>query len=173
MRVTGMWLQLMGLGTVAYGLRETRKLFRLPSLIDGALAWLRTFPPFRVGRQVALGSVNIALTGNASLTGQGLVSASAKTTLEDRVAALEKKLSQTNVLIQETQRKLEEERRNRTNALDAERRTREAGDDQTHKLLQEATAGGLHLERVGVTWLFLGVTLASGSSEIVRIFGGN
>lgn len=50
--------------------------------------------------------------------------------------------------------------------LAAERQEREAGDSRTGRLLEEAMAGGLHLETVGAFWLFVGIVLATASSEI-------
>jgi len=170
-RITGMCLELLGLGTVAYGLREIRKLFNQPSMIEVALQWLGSFPKFKFEARIVAGTGHIEL-GGAAVTAFGTASLAATVSLEERVAFLEKGLNQTNVLIHETQRKIEDEARKRGSTLDAERREREAGDTKNHKLLQEAMAGGLYLETTGVLWLFCGITLATASSDIASFFFG-
>ena len=52
--------------------------------------------------------------------------------------------------------------------LDTARRERELGDAKNNKLIQEAIAGGLHLETTGVLWLLCGITFATASSEIAN-----
>jgi hypothetical protein len=170
-RVAGLCLQLMGLATVAYGLRDTRKLFNQPSFLALAREWLRRFPTFRRAVRIVTGTGHIQLSG-ASVSGFGTVSPSPTATLEERVAALEKNLSQANFLIHQTQERIEEETRKQNAALASERGDREAGDENTRKLLQEATAGGLYLEATGVLWLFIGITLSTASIEIARLFTG-
>ena len=66
------------------------------------------------------------------------------------------------------QKRMDEEARQQINALESERHDRETGDQANKKFLQEAIAGGLHLETTGVFWLFCGIVLASASTEISR-----
>jgi len=167
-RITGLLLQLMGIATVAFGLRETRKLFRRPSLADIVRKWLKRFPKFTVETRVIVGTGKLTV-GGAAATAFGTVSPLPTASLEEKVAALEKGLAQCNMVIHETQRRLEEEACNRSSAIESERRERGAGDDRTQKLIEEAAAGGLHLEATGVFWLSVGVILATASNEIARL----
>jgi len=171
-RITGMCLELLGLATVALGLRETRKLFNQPGLLQLAERWLREFPTFYRNVRIVTGTGHMSM-GDASATGFASASASANASLEERVAILEKSLNQTNMALQEAQEKIDEETQKRTRALEAERQNRETGDESNRRLLQEAMAGGLHLETMGVLWLFTGITLATASSEISRWLTGS
>ena len=76
-----------------------------------------------------------------------------------------------NTLIHRTQNRIEEEGRTRSRELELERSERAAEDEKTQRLLEEAAAGGLCLESIGVFWLVLGVVLATASSEIVKLAG--
>lgn len=171
-RIAGTCLQLLGLATVARGLRDTRKLFSQPSLFQLAQNWLRRFPTFYRDIRIVTGTGHLQ-AGGATVTGFGTVTSSPKASLEDRIAMLEENLKQAHVAIQETQRRIDEEARNQANALQSERHYRKTGDEQTKKLLQEAMAGGLHLEAIGVFWLLIGITLASASIEISRWLTGS
>lgn len=63
-RITGLVLQLLGVGTVAWGIAETRSLFGKPTVIQAALAWAKKLPPLR-GR-VVTATASIA-AGNATV----------------------------------------------------------------------------------------------------------
>ena len=65
-RISGLALQWLGIGTVAIGLRETRKLFERPSLIALLCAWLSRFPRWRRDVRVIAGSGSLGLTGMAA-----------------------------------------------------------------------------------------------------------
>lgn len=172
LRITGMCLELLGLGTVAYGIRETRKLFNRPRLTEIARQWIGRFPKFKVETRIAIGTAHINLEGRA--TGTAIVTASltASTPLEERVTFLEKRLDQANILIQETQQMVKEEFRKHTNDLETARRERELGDEKNSKLIQEAAAGGLYLETMGVLWLLCGIIFATASNEIAKLMFG-
>jgi len=166
-----MFLQVLGLATVAVGLRETRKLFSRPTLLDLAKNWLTRFPAFYLRTRIVTGTANLVF-GSASVCAHGTVTTNRDASVEERVARLERDLSQVTLAIQETQRRIAEDAQRQTSALQSERRERETEDARTQKLLQEAMAGGLHLEMIGVFWLFFGIILATASFEIARWFTG-
>ena len=86
---------------------------------------------------------------------------------------LEKNLNQINQAIHLAQKRMDEEARKQASAFESERQDRETGDEKNKCLLEEAMAGGLHLETIGVFWLFVGITLATTSSEIARWLTGS
>ena len=65
--------------------------------------------------------------------------------------------------------KIDQTDRRHHEALQGESRQREAGDEQIRKQLEEAVAGGLHLELTGVLWIALGIILATASNEISKL----
>lgn len=171
-RLTGMCLELLGLGTVAYGIRETQKLFSRPRLAEIARKWFGRFPKLKLESRIVVGAAHINFEGMASGSAFGSASLSTTASLEERVTFLERRMDQANVLIHETQQKVEEEARKRSGALDVARREREVGDEKNNKLIQEAIAGGLYLETTGVLWLLCGITFATASNEIANFFFG-
>lgn len=172
-RIAGMIMELFGLGTVAFGVRETRVRFKKSSLLETTRQWLKSFPKFKIETRIVLGTATLKL-GGGTLSAFGTVSPSPTATLEERVALLERSLNQANEMIHQIQQKIEEETRKRDTALDAERRDREVGDEKNQQRLKEAVAEGLYIETTGVVWLFLGIILSTASNEITScLFGIN
>ena len=167
-----MLLELMGLATVAFGIRETRSLFGRPSLPTIGRNWLARFPKFRIDVRIHVASGAIA-AGGASASAFGTSGPSPTATLEERVAILEKNVNQAHVLIHEMQRKVDREAQLRQNELNAEKREREDGDSKNKQLVEEAAAGGHYLETTGAFWLAIGITLATASNEFAKLFSGN
>ena len=171
-RFTGMSLELLGLSTVALGIRENGKLFNRPGPDEIVRNWFGRFPKFRRDVRIVPGTAHLNLEGKAPVIGVGSASLSATASLEERVAFLEKGLDQANDRIHEIQRKVTEEAQKLGSALDAARHEREFGDEKNSNLIQEAIAGGLYLEATGVLWLFFGILFATASSEIANCFFG-
>jgi len=55
-RLTGLVLQLLGIGTIIWGISETRALFGHPSFASKTKAWLSRFPLLRRNIVLAVGS---------------------------------------------------------------------------------------------------------------------
>lgn len=168
-RMAGLALELLGICTVAVGLGETRKLFGRPSLLDESLSWFKRFPRFRGKDYVLNAAAGAYSLSGASVSAFATSNPAPGTSLEERVALLEASVNRAQVQIHETQRKLEEETRSRSTGLDSERHDREAADQRVQKQLEEAAAGGLYLETMGVVWLALGVFFATASNELAHL----
>ena len=167
-RFTGMFLELMGLATVALGIRETRSLFSRPSMFQVGRAWLIRFPGFRQSVTVIVGSGGLSV-GGTSVSAFGSSGLAPTATLEERVAILEKNVNQAHLLIHEANRKIDQETHQRLSDIKVVKRKLEDGDSKNKQLLEEAAAGGLYLETTGVFWLAFGITLATASNEISKL----
>lgn len=163
LRLTGLILQLLGIGTVAKGLHDTRKRFERRGLWESWRASRKRFPPFKADYSY-VGSGSVRLAGVGALTGFGTVSATT-----DRIGALERQVEQHDALIRGLQGRIEQESRERKTALDSERSERLVQDEVTRKKLEDEAAGGLHLEVMGVVWLFAGTVLATAPTEILKL----
>jgi hypothetical protein len=108
------------------------------------------------------------VNGGDSAMAFGLVSTSANT-LDERVTLLERRLNLANKQIQEGRLKLEEETKDRIEAINSEEMARIEGDAVVRKQLEEAVVGGINLETVGIAWLACGVTLSSLSEELAYL----
>lgn len=164
-RLAGLVLQVLGIGTVAVGIRDTRSVFGHPSLCRRLMEWFGRFPVYG-GREVVIGMGATSL-GMAGLRARVLISAPPGTaSLESRVEALEKNLNFLRDEIDALHHEAEKNTRRLTEGISEEKQERVAEDQKLGKRLESATAGGLHISAMGVTWLFAGVTLSTASLEI-------
>ena len=89
-RITGMALQLLGLGTVAWGIRKTRELFGRPSMRERFLGWWHRRPR---RRHTVFGSAEIALEhSNLIADAEAWSETNPDAGVEVRLTALEKNL---------------------------------------------------------------------------------
>jgi hypothetical protein len=166
-RLTGLFLQLLGIATVIWGIELTRRLFGHPTLLGLAAGWLRQFPPYRrkVGFGAAAGSV--ALTG-AKARMYVTSSPPQDATLEQRVASLEANIRHLNKRIDDGLNELDELQRLQTDALRKETQERTAEDAKIAGRLESSSTGGLHISAIGALWLFVGVILSTAAPEIAH-----
>lgn len=166
-RITGLVLQLLGIGTVAWGIRETRALFGHLSLFTLSRNWLSRFPAY--GGRIVSGSANITLSG-ATVHGRGDVSANAGpgATVEARVETLERNVKYIHERIDQTQGEMDQKFQMQAQVLEEEQQTRTKGDQEIRAKLEATETGGLHISAMGALWLFVGVTLSTAAPEIAR-----
>jgi hypothetical protein len=168
-RITGLVLQLMGALIAVVGVNSRRKLFDRSSLLQLLTAWCGRFPHRNVTVSV-VGAGAMAMAG-AAVTAIGTVSAEKTASVLHRIDLLEQGQQQLFGLSNDLRRIIEQERAVRSAELQAERIQREKKDEENRKTLQEAAAGGLHLEVIAIVWVFLGVLLATASPEIAKFLG--
>jgi hypothetical protein len=168
-RITGLFLQILGIGTVAWGIRETRMLFGRPDIISISRGWLKRFPTY--GGRIVSGSLNITLD-DVTVQARGYVSASAgpEATAEARIEALEKNVKYLSERIDHTQSEIDQNFRTQVQKLDQEQQTRAKEDQDIRAKLEVTETGGLHISAMGALWLFVGVTLSTASTELAKWF---
>lgn len=165
-RYAGLLLQILGVGTVALGIRETRALFSLPTLAGWFRDWLSRRPLY--GGRVVFGSANIT-GGGASMTGRGYGSVSAAdASVEARIEALERNVKLINERIDHTQKEVDEKFRNHADLLKQEEQARAKEDQAIREKLAAAQTGGLNISAMGAFWIFVGITLSTASPEITK-----
>lgn len=166
-RLTGLVLQFLGIGTVAWGIRETRKLFGRPSLYGLFCEWLRRFPV--LGGRVNSMTANVGL-GGVKVSGRGHVSASAgaNATVEARIEALEKNVGFLSDRVSQTQNEMDKKFREQAEQLKQERASWQRDHEQLSRRLEASETGGLHVSAAGVLLLFIGVAMSTASPEIFR-----
>ena len=169
LRIAGLFLQLFGIAVVVWGLSETGRLFGKPNPMQYTVEWFKRFPRFDAEGRIFAASV-ATVQGAAMVSAVGTVSVRATATLEERVAALEAAQKHLMEQVGEIQGRYEQQIRVVRNELESERRERAVQDEKTQERLEEASAGGLHLEWAGVLWLVLGLVLATAPTEIIRFF---
>ncbi len=169
LRYFGLAFQLLGILTVVSGLRDKRRLFNRPSLVENIRLWIHRRPPWGAKPQTIL----VAGTGSISLLGSAKVSlwrgVPADASVEARLAALEANLATLRTEQAEAAKEFQEATRKTNEAVDAERRARESAVGSVRVQLDKLGAGGLHVEMIGVFWLVLGVVLATVPGEIAAV----
>lgn len=166
-RITGLVLQILGIGTVAWGIHETRTFFGHPSVLSILRGWLSRFPP--LGGRVITASANIAvmsLTGKAR--GFASASASLNASVEERMSALEENLRRVHDRISQIQNEMDQEFRKLAEGLSQEKSLRMRDEQEILKKLEGTATGGLHISAIGVSWLLVGVTMSTIPSELCR-----
>ena len=165
-RYCGLILQLLGIGTVVFGIMSKRRLFRRPSLLENVRHWLSRRPRWGVTQHTILSPA----TGSLSLSGTARLSVwrgvGPTASLEDRVAAAEANLITLRSELSELTDQLQAEAGKRVEAVNAERQARETAVRDLRAHLEGLGAEGLHMEMTGVFWLVMGVVLATIPGEI-------
>ena len=166
-RITGLVLQLLGIGTVAWGIRVTRKFFGRPSILTLLRQWFNHFPRF-AGRTIAA-TANIhaiSMTGNAR--GHVWRHPGPDATIEDRVKAIEDNLQDVNQRLCSTQTEIDQGFREQTGNLKHEQDMRSRADQEIREKLEATETGGLHISAMGVLWLFIGIIMSTIPAELSR-----
>ena len=164
-RLTGLVLQILGIGTVAWGISETRALYGHKPMFAIARGWLERFPLRR--RNIVLGAAGIA-SASALGRARGHVTHGAppNPTVNDRLDALEKIIGALHDRIGATQKEMDEEVSKLKTAVSDEARKREQEDQGNRKLVEMTATGGVHISAIGAVWLFVGVILSTAGVEI-------
>ena len=165
-RLAGLVLQLLGLATVAFGLRQTRKLFGRPSMRKTAALWLRNLRAsfVRPTHQVITpGTAHMAFVANPAGVSVGRNPAR---TLEQKVAALEEEMDAVKQKLAKYRETLKESIDDLADQLQTESVQRHYGDSEIKEKLETMAVGGIHLEFVGLIWLFVGVICSGFPQEV-------
>jgi len=164
-RLTGLVLQLLGIGTLIWGISETRALFGHPSFAAKTKSWLERFPLRR--RNIVIGIAATCLGADTfKARGYGTEGPGPNPTIETRLDALERNISRIHERITGTQEEMDEEFRKTAEALKNEEQTRRAEDNAIHEKLEATGTGGVHISAIGASWLFVGVVLSTASVEL-------
>ena len=161
-RYSGTILQILGLSTVALGLRQMRRMFDRPSVGAAILRWLRRFAAaFTAPKPLSLKCVEGIDSMEAFGDARVVLGPRPVAALDERVSILEENLK---LLRNELDTKVQGVRRELgtlKESIERESQERRVADEKTARKIEEVAIGGLHLEVVGLVWLLLGVTAAS------------
>lgn len=166
-RFTGLILQWLGIGTVAYGIRQIRQLFGRPGILKLFWGWISRFPPWPRHMVSATGTGAIE-SRMASVRGFGWSEIDPTAAIDERVDALTKNVERLYRLLIQAQTDIDKELRKHSDTLSHEQETRAKDDIHLRLRLEAAETGGLHVSLIGVLWLLLGVFLSTVSGEIAQ-----
>lgn len=158
--------ELVGLISVAAGLRHLRQLHNKETALAALRSKLAKFPNWPRNRIVAVTATSKITLGDASVVATGSVGPSPRASLEERVKYLEGRLSSlTNEFHAEKTATAVEFRKTRELAA-AEARARSDGLREVGVLLEQSVASGLVAEAVGLWFLMIGLALTNFSEQL-------
>ena len=146
----GGWLfELLGIGTVAHGLRDKSRLFNRKGIVDEWRDWWSRRPRLAVTHHYLHADDSVSI----NISGSGEVSfwygTSAVTSVEQRLKVLENNFEILKSNQTEMMNRLNEEIKTRNEALNCERQTRERAIGDIRTLLVTFGAGGINWREWG------------------------
>jgi hypothetical protein len=166
-RVIGLILQWLGIGTVAIGIHETRKLFGRPGIVKLLLEWMSHFPRWHRHIVLKAGSGSLGLSGG-HVQAHGWSTVDPSASIEARFEALTKNVERLNERLIQAQKEIDSVLSKQSEALRQEQQIRAKDDENLHKRLEAAETGGLHISFIGMLWIFFGLLLSTMSAEIAH-----
>jgi hypothetical protein len=168
-RYSGLVLELLGIITVIVGLRHKGRLFNKPSLRQRLAQAMQSFPswPGR-NRTVALSGVSISATAGVA----GRLSAwhsATDTSLERRIAALEKNIESLKLDHAEAVKALRTADEQIRHSLESESTERKSVDADLKRKIDGIGGDGLHVEAMGIIWVVFGAILTTVSTELASL----
>lgn len=169
--VGGCILQVLGVLTVAIGVRDKRRLFNKPSVIENVRRWLKSIrnapkkpitATFNQTGGAFRGRITMSATGNTEGVSQPQSIEEKIETILERQEALEEHVN-------EMRRKLNEKASEAKQAVGRERKKRREQVNELQNLIEEFSTGGLHIEGIGVTWLVFGIPLSTLPEQITTL----
>jgi len=164
-RWIGMTMQLVGIGTVIWGIAETRSFFGRIGFTTKLLLWVRRRLGYRGKTNTGFGRGQLSITakGRGHHTKRA---SSADAPLDERVRVLEQNLTLVSNRIESVEKQIEAEVRDRDSAIAREKGERLRHEVAIHQKIEDAATGGVHISAIGAVYLFLGVILGSTSPEL-------
>lgn len=163
-------LQLLGVIEVSVGIRDTRRLFGRPGIVEYTRDWWKRFPTGSKTLHVGTGHV-VLQPLEANLRGTALRFPGADAPVEERLAALEHNLGESAKRLDRTEADINRVAQEHRERLDNESRLRAEADAANRKLVEVTQTGGLALSTAGAVWLVLGIVLGAFPEEIAGLFG--
>jgi hypothetical protein len=167
-RLTGLGLQLFGIGTVIWGISETRALFGHPSFLSKTKAWFRRFPLLRRNVVLSVDSASHIIVGGKA-TAYMTHGAGANPTIEARLDSLERNVTLIHERISQIQKETDKEFHEMTAAIKREEQSRHAEDNAIRMKLEATGTGGVHISAIGASLLFVGIILSTAATEIASL----
>jgi hypothetical protein len=161
----GVILELLGVSTVLYGITESRRRFKRPSIRASLSGWLKFVArAFERPRDVTIHvpTIQSTVTMGTPTVRIGLTSTA---TVEERVGALERGLTELKTETTSATDGLRRDVRTLTRDLQREREAREAGEKRALLEVEDLAVGGIPVEAVGLFWTVAGIIFTSDIGE--------
>lgn len=165
-RITGMTLELLGLGTVAKGMYDTHQSYNQPNVATRIKQCFAQFPKLKNNVNITVNPATLNATGSisdASIT----ITDNKEKTLDEMFAELSIQVSDLVVSQKQLEYKVDKNKASSADALHIEKAERELADNKNRELIKNSSIDGLRTEATGIFWLVFGIVFATASAELV------
>jgi hypothetical protein len=163
-RYIGLILEVLGIITVAIGLKGKRELFKKPSFIEHIKNWWNQRPAWKL---VVVSGIGASMSGGATCSARGSAwHGPIDDTVESRLEAAEKNLLSLRSELQTFEQDTNAKYIKLDKVIESERQTRESSVQEIRTRLEDLAARDISFEALGVYWLFCGLVFSSLPSEI-------
>ena len=170
-RYCGLALQLLGVGTVLVLLREKTETFGRSSFVGYIRERLAARPRFRPpNRTVTVSGISSSFatgSAHASVWRNPATAASP----DERLAMLEGNIETLRKDLEWHAQQARQASESLRSELNTERQGRQEAVASVALKLDRFGAGGLHIEAIGLFWLFLGIIMATVPTELATLLG--
>jgi len=163
--LTGLCLQLLGLGTIFQGIEITRRTFGLPTLWAVGCTWLSQAPWFRLKGPTAA-FFGTAPTPKSEARLCEWMQPREELSHAERFALLEENLERLKARTDHLEREFDTKFCSLANSLESEQHSRETQDTAIRAELQSVQTAGINLSVVGTTWLAVGLIMSTVSNQL-------
>lgn len=171
LRYCGLVLQLLGVGTVVFLLRDKSATFDHLGIRSYFRERLAARPRFRPPtKTISLSGVSCS-TSVGSAHGLAWFSPSSFASSDERLVMLERNFETLRENLDLQSQQYREADAKLHTELGVERQSRQASVTVVEQRLERFGASGLHIEAAGLFWLVLGIILATVPSELAKLLG--
>lgn len=168
-RLIGLFLQICGMATVIFGITQTRKQFSHKAYSKLFSNWLKRCPVKSTPTFIEPEGIQTGFSvGNATL--HTVFKLNPNIGVQDQLIAIEKEISSLQKQIDNQADKNTNELNNFSNKLATEKNERTQSINQTLKIIESTSTGGIHISFIGTIWLLFGVVFGTASIELSKIF---
>lgn len=161
-QLTGFFLEILGMGTVVYGLNGTLKSFERIQILSMIREGLKRLPEFK--NEICDAHINIAGGGFSSVLSANINSSpDSPIEIDERFTRLEEHINQMS-------KHIEQQNSNILTILASESRDRKLDYENVLQKLTRFAVEGITLELMGITWLIFGSFFATFSNELAKLF---
>lgn len=169
-RLTGLFLQILGIGTVIRGFNQTRKQFNHKPYKELFANWLERFPIKSNPTFIETEEIKTSAT-ILSVTLTNFFNLDPDSPVEEQLTKIEAQIRLLENRLDINKSKNIDEIKSLKSNLTDERNERIKSINESFKIIESTSTGGIHISLIGTIWLLIGVIFSTASLELSKFFG--
>lgn len=170
-RITGMFLQIIGLIPVFFSILELRREFGLPGIIETVKSAWKDFPKYHPPPNTMSVSAGLAVGVSANLAASGSVGNPADESLEKQIEALRSGLEALRIAFEQNKKTVNDTMDRHRRELSQELQGLATQQSRQADKLKSVHTTGLAWSASGAIWIGVGIILSSMSVELHGLLG--